>query len=144
MHHAIFYRVSAAEVPAARELDAGDPGRRLDLLRRHRHRRRRPGRALAGEDWVAAWAPGGLGEDQTPAGTGYLLRPGDQLVMQVHYNLLDGPAGQSDRPGIRLRLMAASAALTPLHTTLLPAPVELPCPSGRRAGCATGRWRCWT
>ena len=59
---------------------------------------------------MAAWAPGGLGEERTPAGTGYLLRPGSQLVLQVHYNLLP-PAGRVERPaGIRLRLAPGTRA----------------------------------
>jgi Copper type II ascorbate-dependent monooxygenase, C-terminal domain len=130
VHHAIVFRVAAADVPAARQLDPGDgwtcfggTGIGGDD----------PARAL-GDDWVAAWAPGGLGEERTPAGTGHLLRPGAQLVLQVHYNLLNRPAGSGDRPGIRLRLAPGSAALTPLRTQLLPAPVELPCPGGSTAG----------
>ncbi|HEV7654366.1 MAG TPA: hypothetical protein VGP36_06465 [Mycobacteriales bacterium] len=134
VHHAIFYRVDAAEVPTARTLDAKTAADGWTCFGGTGIGGDDPGRQLGGEDWVAAWAPGGLGEDQTPAGTGYLLQPGDQLVMQVHYNLLNQPAGQSDRPGIRLRLTAGSADLTPLHTTLLPAPVELPCPSGSQSG----------
>ena len=53
--------------------------------------------------------------------------------MQVHYNLLNRPAGSSDRPGIRLRLAPGDARLTPLRTQLLPAPVELPCPGDSTA-----------
>jgi len=72
-----------------------------------------------------------LEEAPTPPGTGYALQPGDQLVMQVHYNLLRATAGATDRPGIRLRLADPAAAdLVPLRTTLLPAAVELPCAPG--------------
>ena len=134
-----------AEVPAARELDARAPADGWTCFGGTGIGGDDPGRALADEDWVAAWAPGGLGEDQTPAGTGYLLRPGDRLVMQVHYNLLNEPAGQSDRPGIRLRLMAATAALTPLQHDVVAGAGRAALP-GRVAErrCVTGRWRCST
>jgi hypothetical protein len=133
VHHAIFFRVAPGEVSAARRLDAADPGDGWTCFGGTGVGGDDPASSLSG-DWVAAWAPGGLGEERTPAGTGYLLRPGAQLVMQVHYNLFNQPAGQSDRPGIRLRLAPVTAGLTPLRTQLLPAPVELPCPDGSSAG----------
>jgi hypothetical protein len=133
VHHAIFFRVAPGEVSAARRLDAADPGDGWTCFGGTGVGGDDPASSLSG-DWVAAWAPGGLGEERTPAGTGYLLRPGAQLVMQVHYNLFNQPAGQSDRPGIRLRLAPGTAGLTPLRTQLLPAPVELPCPDGSSAG----------
>jgi hypothetical protein len=45
--------------------------------------------------------------------------------MQVHYNLLKGAA--PDTSSTQLRWMPGSKDLTPLHTFLMPAPVELPC-----------------
>jgi hypothetical protein len=50
----------------------------------------------------------------------------------VHYNLLatGGRTTAADRSGIRLRLAPGTARLEPLHTTLLVAPIELPCPAG--------------
>jgi hypothetical protein len=133
VHHAIVFRVAPADLPAARQLDAQDPGEGWTCFGGTGIGGDNPARALS-DDWVAAWAPGGLGEERTPAGTGYLLQPGAQLVLQVHYNLLNRPAGSSDRPGIQLRLAPGSAPLTPLRTQLLPAPVELPCPDGSNAG----------
>jgi hypothetical protein len=133
VHHAIVFRVAPGDVAAARQLDAGDPGDGWTCFGGTGIGGDDPARALS-DDWVAAWAPGGLGEERTPAGTGYLLRPGAQLVLQVHYNLLNRPAGSSDRPGIRLRLAPGTAHLTQLRTQLLPAPVELPCPDGSTAG----------
>jgi hypothetical protein len=133
VHHAIVFRVAPADVAAARQLDAGDPGDGWTCFGGTGIGGDDPARAL-GDDWVAAWAPGGPGEQRSPAGTGYLLLPGARLVLQVHYNLLNRPAGASDRPGIRLRLAPGSAQLTPLRTQLLPAPVELPCPDGSTAG----------
>jgi hypothetical protein len=134
VHHAIFYKVAPAQVAEADRLDATDPGEGWTCFGGTGIGGNDPADQLGGEDWVAAWAPGGLGEEQTPRGTGYLLRPGTQLVMQVHYNLLRQPAGSSDRPGVRLRLMAGTAHLIPLRTQLLPAPVELPCAGGTTGG----------
>ncbi len=45
--------------------------------------------------------------------------------MQVHYNLLKGAA--PDVSSTQLRWMKGSTDLTPLHTYLMPAPVEMPC-----------------
>jgi hypothetical protein len=60
------------------------------------------------------------------------MEAGSQIIMQVHYNLLatGGKANGTDRSGIRLRLAPSTAGLQALHTTLLVAPVELPCPAG--------------
>jgi hypothetical protein len=130
VHHAIFYRVARADVAEARDLDRADPGDGWTCFGGPGIGGSDPGRQLdSGSDWVAAWAPGG-GERRAPAGTGYLLEPGGQLVMQVHYNLLRAGPGAADRPGIRLRLADGAARLVPLRTTLLPAPVELPCAAG--------------
>jgi len=135
VHHAILFRVPPADVPAARALDRADDGDGWTCFGGTGIAGSDPGSALdGGSGWIAAWAPGGRGEEPTPAGTGYLLQPGAQLVMQVHYNLLDAAAGQDDRPGVTLRLMAGTAPLVPLRTTLLPAPVELPCPGGATGG----------
>jgi hypothetical protein len=133
VHHAIFFRVAPADIAEARRLDAAEPGEGWTCFGGTGVN----GRAAAGErldegaSWVAAWAPGSA-ERVSPAGTGYALPPGSQLVMQVHYNLLatgGKPAG-TDRSGIRLRLMDGAAKLRPLQTTLLPAAVELPCAPG--------------
>jgi hypothetical protein len=133
IHHAIFFRIGPADVPAARRLDAAARGEGWTCF---------GGTGVAAADgvsrqlsggasWVAAWAPGS-NEQVAPPGTGYLLEPGSQLIMQVHYNLL-GTGGRppgTDRSGLRLRLADGTAKLRPLRTALLPAPVELPCAPG--------------
>ena len=135
VHHAILFRVPPADVPAARALDRADDGDGWTCFGGTGIAGSDPGSALdEGSDWVAAWAPGGQGEEPTPRGTGYLLQPGAQLVMQVHYNLLTAAAGAGDRPGVTLRLAPGATRLVPLRTTLLPAPVELPCPGGATGG----------
>ena len=87
---------------------------------------------------TTGWPPGrpaASARTQTPAGTGYLLQPGAQLVMQVHYNLLNAAApGRATGPASGSGWRPARRALTPLRTQLLPAPVELPCPGGATGG----------
>ena len=78
--------------------------------------------------WLTAWAPG-HGLDVVPTGTGVPLPAGSLVVMQIHYNMLVG-----DKP-VRSKLLLHTVpmngnALTPLRMDLLPAPPDLPCPSG--------------
>jgi hypothetical protein len=130
VHHAIVYRVPAADVAEAEALDRAGPGDGWTCFGGTGVGGSGPASRLGTSDWVAAWAPGGADEVRTPPGTGYPLDRGGRLVLQVHYNLLRAPAGTSDRPGVRLRLADPAAGLTPLRTALLPAPVELPCAAG--------------
>jgi len=125
VHHVILFRVDPSQVEEAKELDAatpgqgwscfGDSGLSLDASVES---------ALDDADWVAAWAPGS-GGGRLPDGTGVLLAARSRVVMQVHYNLLNGRA--PDRSQALLTVAPRSAKLTPLRTMLLPAPVELPC-----------------
>jgi hypothetical protein len=86
---------------------------------------------LGAPQWISAWVPGHTTND-TPAGTGVLMRAGAAVVMQVHYNLIH--KAKRDRSRAVLRVVPASALpLTPLDTMLIPAPVELPCPRGVRS-----------
>ncbi|MBA2956489.1 hypothetical protein GON03_00470 [Nocardioides sp. MAH-18] len=122
VHHVILFRVSPDQVAEAERKDAAsaDPGWTCF-----------GGTGLDGEfsnvddaNWLAAWAPGG---DETKVRDGYgtRLQAGSRIVMQVHYNLLKGAA--PDVSSAQLRWMPGRTGLTPLHTYLLPAPVELPC-----------------
>ncbi|MGO9559982.1 MAG: hypothetical protein ACLPQS_16605 [Acidimicrobiales bacterium] len=83
---------------------------------------------LGSTPWLAAWAPG-HGLDVTPPDTGVYFPKGSLVIMQVHYNLLEG-----DKPvHVQLKLQTVPAAthhLIPLHLDLLPAPPDIPCPSG--------------
>ncbi|MFY1692607.1 monooxygenase [Plantactinospora sp. WMMB782] len=123
VHHAIFFRLDAAAVASARELDAATTGDGWTCF----------GDAGIGDAaWVAHWAPG-ANETLLAPGVGYPMPPGSQLVMQVHYNLIDvRPGDDTDRSGIRLRLVGGGEDVDPLHTELLPAPVELPCAAEER------------
>jgi hypothetical protein len=129
VHHAIFFKLDAKDVGQAEALDAAAPGDGYTCFSGtgidH------PGQQQAGAPWLASWAPG-VGEAMAGRGSGYRMEAGSRVIMQVHYNLLatGGKATGADRSGIRLRLAPAGAGLQPLHTTLLAAPIELPCPAG--------------
>ncbi len=132
VHHVILFRVDPSQVAAARRVDSGSRG---------------PGwscfggtglpagssasiqESLNNANWIAAWAPG-WGSGRVPDGTGVPLPARSRIVMQVHYNLLQGRG--RDRSRAILTTAPASAALTPLRTMLLPAPVELACAKGER------------
>jgi hypothetical protein len=130
VHHAILYRVEPEQVSAAKAKDAADPRLGWSCFGD-------PGLpggpgildALNSAPWVAAWATSG-GEQRFAAGTGQRLAAGSRLVLQVHYNLLNGDG--VDSTSVRLRIARPGAALKQLHTLLLPAPVELPCPAGEQ------------
>jgi Copper type II ascorbate-dependent monooxygenase, C-terminal domain len=130
VHHVILFRVPAGQVAAAKTLERGDArpgwscfgGTGLPAADG-------PGIAesLNNANWVAAWAPG-WGGSRVPAGTGVSLPAGSRIVMQVHYNLLNGNA--ADRSRALLTVAPASARLQALQTMLLPGPVELACAKG--------------
>ena len=132
VHHAIFFRVPAAQVAEAKNLDAAAPGDGWTCFGGTGiGGPRSQTQQLRNAPWVAAWAPGGT-ESMASPGTGTLMEAGSQLVMQVHYNLLatGGKATETDKSSLRIRLAPGNAKLEPLLTNLLPAPVELPCPPG--------------
>jgi hypothetical protein len=133
VHHVILFREDASQVAEAKRLDAASPG---------------PGWTCFGgtgissgasassvqdflndANWIAAWAPG-WGGDRLPAGNGIPLPAGSQIVMQVHYNLLNGEA--ADRSRAVLTVAPGTSNLTPVRTMLLPAPVELACAKSER------------
>ena len=124
VHHVILFRVPPGSVGAAERMDASQPGQGwtcfggtgLDT-----------GAELDNAPWLGAWAPGG-GEGVLPRGVGIPVQAGSRVVMQVHYNLLAGRG--PDVSAARLRMAPGTAALEPLQTMLLPAPVELPCRPG--------------
>ncbi len=126
VHHAILYRVDPAQVTAAEARDAADPDEGWSCF--GGPNLPDPNGQLGGLNqapWVAAFATTG-GEQRFRPGTGMELAAGSRLVLQLHYNLLASRGG-SDNSSIRLRVAPAGAALAPLHTMLLPAPVELAC-----------------
>jgi len=120
VHHAIFFRLNPSDLAAAHKLDTDSPGDGWTCF---------SGTGIGDgglQDWVAGWAPG-TNETLLAPNLGAPMPAGSQLVMQVHYNLLatNGKPGGSDQSSIRLRV--SNKPLSPLLTTLLAAPVELPC-----------------
>lgn len=124
VHHAILFLVPPAEVPAAESIDDGGKGWTCfgeTAL---------PGQGLGSlgqTPWLAAWAPG-HGLDQTPKGTAVDFPKGSMVIMQIHYNLLEGDAPVRAR--LMLQVVKQTPKLTPLHLDLLPAPPDIPCPAG--------------
>jgi len=124
VHHAILFLVPPALASEAESINDGGKGWTCfgeTAL---------PGAGLAdiGETpWLSAWAPG-HGEDVLPAGTGQPLPKGSLVVMQIHYNLLLG-----DKPvqaKLVLHTVPASTPLRPMSLALMPAPPDIPCPTG--------------
>lgn len=123
VHHVILFRLEDDSVAQAEAEDAESPEPGWTCF---------GGMGLEGEfnrvddaAWLGAWAPGGR-ETLVRDGYGVSLDSGTRIVMQVHYNLLLGSGPDQSATQIRWRPKADSD-LTPLHTTLLAAPVELPC-----------------
>lgn len=122
VHHVILFRLDPDQSAEAERTDAETPGQGWTCF---------GGTGLKSDfaevddaPWLAAWAPGG-DETMTRDGHGVRLEAGSRIVMQVHYNLLEGAS--PDVSSTQLRWMKGSEDLTPLHTYQLPAPVEMPC-----------------
>ena len=132
VHHVILFRVPPESVASAEKLDAAAPGEGWTCFG-GTGVKTSSGKGLSFLDsagWIAAWAPG-TRADRQDDGTGVLLTKGSRIVMQVHYNLLNGR--KLDRSQASLTTVPATTGLTPVETTLLPAPVEIPCPKGATA-----------
>ena len=133
VHHVILFRVSKTEVAEAKRLDAAARGQGWTCFGGTGLSLGNSGSGiqdtLNDANWVAAWAPG-WGGNRLPEGTGVPLPEGSQIVMQVHYNLLNGRT--PDRSRAVLTVAPAAAKLRPLQTMLLPGPVELACAKGEQ------------
>ncbi|HLN76678.1 MAG TPA: hypothetical protein VK204_06495 [Nocardioidaceae bacterium] len=128
VHHVILFRVPPGQVAAARTVDKSAPGEGWTCF--GGAGLEETGGTLEDAPWLGAWAPGS-GERLLPGDIGIPLEAGSRIVMQVHYNLLAGT--EPDLSSARLRIADGSRELEPLETTLLPAPVELPCRPGVKA-----------
>ena len=132
----ILFRVPPASVPAAEAADAAEPGQGWTCF--GGTGLESSGASLDDAPWLGAWAPGG-GERLLAPDVGMPLVAGSRIVMQVHYNLLQGPT--PDRTATRLRLRGGEADLDALETMLLVAPVELPCRANHDEGPLCDRER---
>jgi len=129
VHHVIMFQLPPDARSYAEQADAAEPGLGWTCFGNMGFGGG-PGEQLDNAQWLGAWAPGGEEAVAAP-GYGTRLAKGTQVVMQVHYNLLNGE--QPDISAMQLRLAPGGADLTPLETMLLPAPVELPCRPGHDA-----------
>ena len=80
-----------------------------------------------GGEGIGGWAPG-ASPVMFPAGTGFLIKPGQHIVLQMHYNLWT--TQQPDQSRIVLQLESAENELAQLIDFALAAPVEIPCSAG--------------
>ena len=131
VHHVILFRVAPDAVKEAEAADASVRGQGWTCFggagMSSGGNSDNPAGGLDRAPWIGAWAPGG-GESILAPDVGIPLEPGSRIIMQVHYNLLEG--SKPDISAARLRLAPGSADLQALQTVLLPAPVELPCRKG--------------
>ena len=128
VHHAIMFRVTSADLPQAITADKNGQGWPCF-----------GGSGLGSmfssfltSPWISSWAPG-RGKDVSPKGYGIPFKKGEQLVLQVHYNLLAETSGKirTDRSKIALEAIPAKGAnVKQLNVELFAAPVELACPAG--------------
>ena len=128
VHHAIIFRVTSSDLPSAIEKNKNGEGWPCF-----------GGSGLGGmlstfvsSPWISSWAPG-RGKDLLPEGYGIPFKKGEQFVLQVHYNLLAAKDGKipTDRSKIIMETVPADgSSIQALNIELLPAPVELACPSG--------------
>ena len=121
VHHVIMFRVPADLVPAAEQKDAATPGEGWTCFGSSGLDREGD---IDTAPWLGAWAPGGS-EQVYAKGFGERLGKGSRIVMQVHYNLLQGKS--PDTSAAELRLAPVSDRIQALETRLIPAPVEMPC-----------------
>jgi len=126
VHHVILFRVPASGIASGKALDRATAGPGWGCFGGTGIDAAGPS-GLDNAPWIAAWAPG-FGAGRLPDGLGVPLPAGSGVVMQVHYTLLNGR--RPDRSRAVLTTVPAAKGLQPLETTLLPAPVELPCARG--------------
>ncbi len=88
VHHVLLYLVRAEDRGALAQLDARDDGPGFACF---------GGVGVGAEQVLAAWAPGGQ-PVAFPEGSAMRIPAGAALVMQVHYNTLAIPAGETAQP----------------------------------------------
>jgi Tfp pilus assembly protein PilV len=129
VHHAIMFRIPANQVAGAAALDSqgqGWPcfgGSGIGSMFQ----------SFITTPWLSAWVPGRT-VDTAPKGYGYPFNKGDEIVLQVHYNLLMAAGMNSsltDQSKVVFNAVPATGQkINTLGYQLFPAPVELACPAG--------------
>ncbi len=128
VHHVILFRVGPDQVADAKDADAQVDGQGWTCFGGAGVSSSEADNPLENAPWLGAWAPGG-GERVLDQDIGVPMEAGSRIIMQVHYNLLEG--SHPDTSSARLRLAPGTADLDALETMLLPAPVELACRKGK-------------
>lgn len=128
VHHVILFRVGPDAVAEAKAADAAVKGQGWTCFGGAAISSD-PELGLGSAPWLGAWAPGG-GERILADDIGVPLEAGSRIIMQVHYNLLEGSS--PDTSSARLRLAPGTADVDALETMLLPGPVELACRAGKK------------
>lgn len=134
IHHVQVFQISAAQRESARAVE-GEDGRAGwgcyagPSLRGERPSRRDSGGArdvgFAGQaDLVAGWVPG-QSPVIFPENSGILMKPGDALVMQIHFHFAADPV--PDRSGLSLQLTKDNGTVKRMRVVNPLAPVEIPC-----------------
>ena len=128
LHHAIMFLVGKQDLPAALSIDKsgtgwpcfGGTGLGSNFS------------SFLTSPWLSSWAPG-RDKDIMPVGFGTPIAKGDQIVLQLHYNLLAVTSGKipTDQSKVLISTVPAkNSKLKTLYTELVAAPVELACPKG--------------
>ena len=102
VHHVILYALNnqeAEDEALARDLDDADPGYGCFGG---------PGVSFGNVRFLAGWAPG-TGITRYPEGTGIRVKARHKMVMQVHYNLVEGAL--PDRTAIEFELAESVASV---------------------------------
>ena len=128
MHHAIMFLVGQKDLPQAIAIDKNGTGWPCF-----------GGTGLGSSfssfltsPWLSSWAPG-RDKDSMPVGFGTPIAKSDQIVLQVHYNLLAIRSGKipTDQSKVLITAVPATGSrLKTLYSELVAAPVELACPKG--------------
>ena len=142
VHHVILFQVTPDLAAEAKTLEAkadgrggytcfGGPGVGLDVSARFRGQT-----TTSNVGFIGSWVPGASAVNY-PDGTGVLLKPGAQIIAQVHYNTLGG-AG-ADRTATKLYLAPKGETRKALRLMTLIGPVEIACPDGLTSGPGCAR-----
>ncbi|MDD9943099.1 MAG: monooxygenase [Myxococcales bacterium] len=86
VHHAIVYYVEPANVPSVLDRDAWDWGPGYQCF----------GGSPGPASWLTSYEPGGHA-DEIPGELGFSVEPGSKMVLQVHYNTLNGTGSDKSR-----------------------------------------------
>lgn len=93
VHHVIAFLATPEQVAAYEDLDAAEAGPGYTCF---------GGTGGPSRTWLGGWAPGGAGSD-LPDGLGLQVPAGSMVILQVHYNTLNG-AAEPDQTAIEFKV----------------------------------------